>query len=146
MNGSCFWAYGYASPTKHGVGMDSSYDFQVRPEAVMRSAMLVAVTKQSVQSVVTPKVLPPVKPPLLPVREPLPKVLPVMLPLPKVLPPGNPDPPLSPELPERPLEVVPVAVPMPAFDIAICTLPDRLSSAAVAAFWSTLDDVADVAH
>ena len=37
------------------------------------------------------------------------------------------------------LKILPVASPMPSFDIAMCTLPERLGRAAVAEFWSTLE-------
>jgi len=39
------------------------------------------------------------------------------------------------------LEVVAVDVDLPSFDIAVCTVPDRLRAGPVAAFWDSLDDL-----
>ena len=36
------------------------------------------------------------------------------------------------------LEILPVTVPLPSFDIAVCTTPERLNKPAVAAFWNGL--------
>ena len=60
MKGSCFCAYRPEEPTKQGRGIPSWYAFQVFPAASNESATDGAETKQRVQSLPMPKVLPPI--------------------------------------------------------------------------------------